>query len=361
MAYMNMTRRAVFKSAAGVAALTALVGVPLAISGLKTSVNAQPAAPAPFPTLPQGRLIPKAPADYTSAMLSGGPGKDGIPSIDSPQFWNIEDANAFLDDDDIVFGLVENGVVRAYPQKILVWHEIVNDVVGGVGLAVTYCPLTGTAIAFERGETEFGVSGRLVNSNLIMFDRDTDTWFPQVLAVGISGPHAGQALVERPIAWTTWARWRAAFPNTEVLSSETGFFRNYGNDPYGGYNALSGYYLPQSSTIFPLMNDDDRFAPKTVFVGARTPDAAIAFRLESLREASRLETEVNGEIFTALYDERLDTGYMFRGKTDASATINGASAYDVTWSGGDAPEPVDAFQAMWFAMTAFYPETVVHV
>ena len=119
-------------------------------------------------------------------MLSGGPGKDGIPSVDSPKYWNVEDANDFLDDGDIVFGLVENGVARAYPQRILVWHEIVNDVVGGVGLAVTYCPLTGTAIAFERGQTEFGVSGRLVNSNLIMFDRDTDTWFPQVLAPSAS-------------------------------------------------------------------------------------------------------------------------------------------------------------------------------
>lgn len=354
MAYTNMTRRAVFQGAAGLATWTALAGLPLAT----TAARAQSAAP--YPILPQGRLIPGAPQDYTAAMLSGGPGKDGIPSIDDPKFWNVEDTNDFLDDGDIVFGLVENGVARAYPQRILVWHEIVNDVVGGVGLAVTYCPLTGTAIAFERGQTEFGVSGRLVNSNLIMFDRDTDTWFPQVLAVGIKGPHIGQALVERPIVWTTWARWKAAFPNTEVLSTETGFFRNYGVDPYGAYNAVSGYYVPQSSTLFPLMNDDDRYPQKTVFVSARTPNASVAFNLDSLREENRLETEVNGEVFTSIYDERLDTGYIFRGKTSASPTINGASAYDVSWSGGEALDPIDAFQAMWFAMTAFYPETKVH-
>jgi hypothetical protein len=135
---------------------------------------------------------------------------------------------------------------RAYPQRILVWHEIVNDTIGGLNLAVTYCPLTGTAIAFERGDTEFGVSGRLVNSNLIMYDRDTDTWFPQVLAIGIQGPHTGSALVERPMVWTTWQRWRAAHPETAVLSTETGFARNYNRDPYGAYNPRSGYYAPDS-------------------------------------------------------------------------------------------------------------------
>lgn len=182
----------------------------------------------------------------------------------------------YLDGGDIVFGLVENGVARAYPQRVLVWHEIVNDTVGGLGLAVTYCPLTGTALAFERAQTEFGVSGRLVNSNLIMYDRDTDTWFPQVLAAGIRGPHRSAALVERPVVWTTWQRWRAAYPDTEVLSTDTGFARNYNRDPYGAYNPRSGYYEPDSSTMFPLMNDDRRFPPKSEFIGARTRDAAVA-------------------------------------------------------------------------------------
>ena len=108
------------------------------------------------------------------------------------------------------------------------------------------------------------------------------------------------------------------------------------------------------------MNDDDRYPLKTVFVSARTPNASVAFNLDSLREENRLKTEVNGEVFTAIYDERFDTGYIFRGNTDATATINGASAYDVSWSGGETPKPIDAFQAMWFAMTAFYPETTVH-
>jgi hypothetical protein len=354
MKNIDISRRALLGHATGLASLAVMSGTPL------LSRSAFAATAAPFPTLTEGRLLPRAPQAYVQAMLSGGPGKDGIPAIDNPQFWDAERASEFLDDGDIVFGLVENGIARAYPQRILVWHEIVNDVVGGTGLAVTYCPLTSTAIAFERGSTEFGVSGRLVNSNLIMYDRESDTWFPQMLAVGTSGPHVGEALVERPIVWTTWGNWRRLYPGTDVLSTDTGFLRNYRNDPYGAYNELKGYYLPESSTLFPLMNDDDRHPPKSMFVFARTPDRSVAFDLATLRTAKRLEVDVGGRVFTALYDERLDTGYVFDGGTAAVPVINGPSALDVTWSGGPAPVPVNAFQAMWFALSAFYPEVVIH-
>ncbi len=335
----GFSRRKILLGTAGVASLGLLAGVPLA-SRWGSASQAVAEGPPPFPTLPEGRLMPREARQYDNAKMSGGPGKDGIPSIDEPQYWSAEEADGYLDGGDVVFGLVENGVVRAYPQRILVWHEIVNDVVGGLGLAVTYCPLTGTAIAFERGETEFGVSGRLVNSNLIMYDRDTDTWFPQVLAIGISGPHRGEALVERPMVWTTWERWRAAHPETEVLSRDTGFARNYNRDPYGQYNPRSGYYEPDSSTMFPLMYEDHRFPLKSVFVGARNTENAVAFRLESLREAGELELQANGETFTARYDEALDTGFIFQGGPDG--------------------EPLNAFEAMWFAWAAFYPESEVH-
>jgi hypothetical protein len=343
----HMTRRAVMTGAAGLAGWAAFGKPALAQGG-------------PYPTLAGGRLMPRKPEDYASAMMSGGPGKDGIPSIDRPKFWDAGRADDYLDGGDVVFGLVENGVARAYPQRILVWHEIVNDTIGGLGLAVTYCPLTGTAIAFERGGTEFGVSGRLVNSNLVMYDRATDTWFPQVLAIGIRGPHTGSALVDRPIVWTTWQRWRDAHPDTEVLSTDTGFARNYNRDPYGAYNPRSGYYAPDSATMFPLMNHDERFPPKSVVLGARTGDAAVAVPLDTLREAGRLELEAEGEIFTALFDAALDTGYVFRGRTDAQAAVDSFGPRGVTWSGGEALEPVNSFEAMWFAWSAFYPETTVH-
>ncbi len=348
----HVTRRVLMTRAAGLASWAAVAGLPLAMPAA--------AGPTPYPTLSQGRLTPREPRDYENAMMSGGPGKDGIPAIDDPSFWDADEADRYLDGGDVVFGLVENGVVRAYPQRILVWHEIVNDAVGGLGLAVTYCPLTGTTVAFERGKTEFGVSGQLVNSNLVMYDRDTDTWFPQVLAVGIRGPHSGEALVERPMVWTTWERWRGAHPDTEVLSTRTGFARNYNRDPYGAYNPPSGYYAPDSSTMFPLMNEDRRFPPKSVVVGARTRGAAVAFSLESLRKGSRLQLEAGGEVFTALYDAALDTGYIFQGRTNAKAKVEAAGPHGVSWSGGAAPEPVNTFQAMWFAWAAFYPETAIH-
>ncbi|MCP4383952.1 MAG: DUF3179 domain-containing protein [Hyphomicrobiales bacterium] len=351
----DLNRRVFLGGAAGLASLTILSGSSLIAR--RTLANEAP----PFPTLAEGRYIPRTPADYADAMLSGGPGKDGIPAIDSPQFWDAERASEYLDDGDIVFGLVENGEARAYPQRILVWHEIVNDVVGGTGLAVTYCPLTGTAIAFERGTTEFGVSGRLVNSNLIMYDRDTDTWFPQILAVGTSGPHVGAALVERPVIWTNWRRWREAYPDTGVLSTETGFLRNYRSDPYGAYNDVSGYYLPDSATLFPLMNDDGRHPPKTIFLLARTTDRSVAFNMEELRATKKIEATADGETFTAIYDDRLDTGYVFSGRTVAVPRIEGPSAFDVNWTGGEALRPINSFLAMWFAVTAFYPETVIHV
>lgn len=349
MTSMNMTRRRMLFGGAGLAFA----------AGISHPFRAR-AASAPYPLLSQGRLTPRDPAEYDAAKLSGGPGKDGIPAIDAPEFWSPEEADGYLDDGDIVFGLVENGVARAYPQRILVWHEIVNDTVGGTGLAVTYCPLTGTAITFERGGTEFGVSGRLVNSNLIMYDRDTDTWFPQILAVGISGPHTGSALVERPMTWTTWERWRATHPDTWVLSTRTGFARNYNRDPYGAYNPRSGYYRPDSDRMFPVMHEDGRLPLKSVVLGARTADAAVAVGKDVLREAGRLELESGGAVFTAIHDSALDTGYVFAGRTQAQASTDGTGPNGVTWSGGDGLTPVNAFEAMWFAWTAFYPETALH-
>jgi hypothetical protein len=334
----------------GVLSSAALAAMPLGVSRARER----------FPIAPDGRLRPQEIGAYERAMMSGGPGKDGIPSIDAPTFWNATDGDRYLDDGDIVFGLVEGGVARAYPQRVLVWHEIVNDSVGGRNLAVTYCPLTGTAIAFERNDTEFGVSGNLVNSNLVMYDRDTDTWFPQVLAVGIRGPLAGAALVERPLVWTTWERWRATHPRTEVLSTSTGFARNYERDPYGGYNPPSGYYHPDSPRLFPVMNDDGRFPPKAMFVAGRTSDTAVAFALASLRERRRLVQDSADGPFTAIYDEALDTGYIFRGAGDARASVDTSAIAAVRWTGGTALEPVNTFQAMWFAWAAFYPDSAVH-
>src|SRR5919106_4571490 len=164
--------------------------------------------------------------DFTKNIQSGGPPKDGIPPIDRPKYVSAAESEKFLKPNDIVFGLDYQGVVKAYPQKILVWHEIVNDEVKGEKIAITYCPLTGSAVGF-RGRSRdgamftFGTSGKLVNSNLLMYDRETDSRWPQILGTAIDGKSKGAVLEEIPLVWTHWSRWRRRHPDTVVLSTDT--------------------------------------------------------------------------------------------------------------------------------------------
>jgi hypothetical protein len=177
-----------------------------------------------------------------------------------------------------------------YPQRIMVRHEVINDTVGGLPVAITYCPLVGDILAIERGDTTFGVSGRIVNSNLTLFNRKNGAHVPQMLSIWIDGPMAGRALVEHPVAWTTWDRWRALHPDTAVMCPPPGgAFANY-TDPYGGYNPLHGYYLPDRPPMFPPLHVDERFPPKRIFIGARTPDRAVAFDLAGNTRPSRRPT-----------------------------------------------------------------------
>jgi len=159
------------------------------------------------PTAEETLPLPMAPEELESRAVSGGPPKDGIPSIDDPSFVGPDDAG-FLDPGDPVFGVARNGVVEACPQEILVQHEIVNDRLGDLPVAVTYCPPTGTVQGFERGETTFGVSGRLIDNNLVIYDRATEAWWPQILATSIPGKWNADprtsSLREFGLVWTTW-------------------------------------------------------------------------------------------------------------------------------------------------------------
>jgi len=317
------------------------------------------------PTADARLPLPDEPAALREAAVSGGPPKDGIPAIDDPQFVGA-DATDFLDPGDPVFGVARDGAVKAYPQKILVHHEICNDHLGETPVAVTYCPLTGTAQGFERGETTFGVSGRLLNANLIMYDRATETWWPQLLATAIPGPWNDdppiESLREVRLVWTTWERWRGQHPETRVLSTETGHARNYGRDPYGRYNPRGGYYA-NDLTLFDPLHEDDRYDPKTVVLGSRTPDGAAAFHKGRLREAGTLRGEVGGSPVVAVYDERLDTGYAYRNPDERAVDLQDGDAQlgGETHSPRELPlEPVYTFDVMWFAWAGYYPETSVH-
>ncbi|AZH26121.1 DUF3179 domain-containing protein [Haloplanus aerogenes] len=298
-----------------------------------------------------------------AATVSGGPPKDGIPSVDEPSVVDAS-AAAFLRDEEIVVGVARGEAVRAYPRKILVHHEIVNDRLDGVPVSVTYCPLTGTVLGFERGATTFGVSGNLVNSNLVMYDRATDSRWPQVLATAIDGPLTGRSLREFDVVWTTWRQWRARYPETEVLSEDTGYVRNYGVDPYGSYGPKRGYYARQS-TMFEPLTTDDRLQPKTTVLGVRTGAGATAVQSSWLAREGVVDAAVGDERFAFVHDPALDSGFAYRVPADVPVAADGED--DRIRVDGD-PHAPDALpferahgiEAMWFAWAGFYPETDLH-
>jgi len=192
-------------------------------------------------------------------IFDGGPGKDGIPALTNPKFIKGPDAD-YLEDDDLVLGFVDGDEARAYPHKILDWHEIINDQIGEVHISVTYCPLTGTGMAWNReinGKlTTFGVSGLLYNSNLIPYDRETDSNWSQMRLDCVNGKLKGSEVETFPLVETTWGIWKEMYPSTFVLSSQTGHTRDYGRYPYGGYRT------DHNLLIFPVSNKDERISAK---------------------------------------------------------------------------------------------------
>ncbi len=297
--------------------------------------------------------------ELRNALMDGGPPPDGIPSIDDPSFVEPAEAPDTLDDGDPIFGVVMDGEAVAYPQYILVWHEIVNHDIGGTPVCITYCPLTGTAQGFYRGDLEFGVSGMLVNSNLVMFDRETDSLFPQVLAWGIEGEFEEEFLNEFRIVWTTWERWREQYPETKLLSESTGFPRNYGADPYGRYNPVGGYYESER-LLFPALSDDGTLHPKEMVLGARVEEGALAVQKTVLAEENIIEETVDHRRFVFVYDPALDSGWCYVPADEVEVeyeegeyVVDGESGY----AADELPfDEVLVMDAMWFAWAGYYPE-----
>ncbi|MFW5905202.1 MAG: DUF3179 domain-containing protein [bacterium] len=314
-----------------------------------------PPGDAELPLAETGYVLGDDLETYADFMMSGGPPPDGIPSIDEPRFIDAEEAD--LDPGDMVIGFHHEGEAKAYPQNIMVHHEIVNDQVGGLNVAVTYCPLTATAQGFERGSTTLGVSGQLLNSNLVMYDRESESYFSQIIATGLTGQHRGRALVEVNVIWTTWERWVEAHPETQVLSDRTGHLRNYSRDPYGRYNPLGGYYA-QDRTFFPLLHQSDRRHAKEMVVGGRTQERAAHFVLEELAEEGVQQTER----FLAVYDPVYHTGYIYALDGDRpDVVLEGDGRYRMdgdVYRAGELPLPaVIPVEAFFFAWHAFYPES----
>src|SRR5918994_4631726 len=225
-------------------------------------------------------------------IVSGGPAPDGIPSIDSPKFVSVIEGNKFLKDPDKVVGINLNGDIRAYPLQILVWHEIVNDNVSGVPVAVTYCPLCFTNQVFKRtvNDTviEFGTSGKLYNSNLVMYDRTSKSLWSQAMAEGIVGKYAGTKLERVPFDVAYWKEWKQLYPDSKILSRDTGSNRPYGVDPYGDY-------YTNSDVLFPVSNKDNRLGLKEIVVGFENKGQYKAYKLQEIENKKVINDQINSK------------------------------------------------------------------
>jgi len=267
-------------------------------------------------------------------ILSGGPPKDGIPAILNPVFIKAAQAG-FLQDQDRILGLVEEGEAKAYPIKILNWHEIVNDTLGGKPVLVTYCPLCGTGIGFHpvvNGRLlTFGVSGLLYKSDMVMYDHQTESLWSQISMEAIVGSMTGATLPHIFLEHTTWGAWRRAHPTTQVLSTKTGFVRDYDRDPYLGY-------AQRADLMFPVLPKDSRFHPKEWVLGLTVEGVAKAYPFSELKKAKNpLHDKVQGQRFTI----------QFQTDTQSALALNADG------------KRVPTVMAFWFAWYAFHPETKI--
>jgi hypothetical protein len=327
-------------------------------------------------------------------LLPGGPPPDGIPPIDHPRFLRVADVN-FLSPQEPVLAVEVHGQAKAYPLQILIWHEIVNDVVGGEPLAVTYCPLCNTGIAWRRpmmnGKTlTFGTSGKLYHSNLVMYDRQTNSFWPQVLGEAVVGPLTGTKLDFVATQILSWQDWRNEHPDGLVLSQKTGFARDYGVNPYGGYD----------SSGFPFLFDgepDDRLHPLARVLGIAAGGDLVAFpylTLEDLAVGGRaaVNATVGGEPVVILWQagtvsavddqqipESRDVGAVggfgrrLGGHTlSFTATASGfvdeqtGSLWSISGRAVSGPlsgkvlPPVVAIDSFWFDWASFHPNTRIY-
>ncbi len=308
-------------------------------------------------------------------IVSGGPAPDGIPSIDNPKFVSVAEADKYLENSELVVGLNVNGDIRAYPLQILVWHEIVNDNIGGSPIAVTYCPLCFTNQVFNRtinGQSvEFGTSGKLYNSNLVMYDRTSKSLWSQALGQGIVGKYAGIKLERIPFDVAFWREWKQLYPDTKVLSRDTGSTRPYGADPYGNY-------YTNNDLFFPVSNKDDRLGLKEIVVGLENGGQYRAYKLQQIEDTNIINDEINGKsitlfsihpamvrVFDSIVDgQKLDFQYnknssKITDKQSGSKWNLEGIAIKGSMKGKHLTRlPFD--EGFWFEWVAFHPETDVY-
>jgi len=261
----------------------------------------------------------------------GGPARDGIPALSFPQFIKPDEAK-FLNAEDVILGLSLNSIHKAYPVKILNWHELVNDRFGDDSVVVSFCPLCGTGMAFlskiDQQTYTFGVSGLVYNSNVLFYDRETESLWSQVLGKAISGSTQGKRLKMLPLTQTTWHMWLEEHPETLVLSQDTGYSRDYSVNPYEGYDKSRAIY-------FSIGEQNQKYHPKELVVGVKFNGIQKAYPFAELSKGqSPLVDTVGNKSFTVEFD----------------AARKSATVLD---QNGDIYPSVITY---WFAWYAFYPQ-----
>ena len=281
-------------------------------------------------------------SDFTGAkvksedLLQGCHGKDCIPAISNPKFDNVGDV-AWLADEDTVLTISHKGINRAYPQKIMNWHEIINDTVASDPIAITFCPLCGSAVAFERKVdeviTEFGVSGKLHNSDLVMYDRYEGNLWQQITGEALVGPAARRNEKLRPVllSTTTWGEWKTDHPNGEVLSRDTGHNRNYDQYPYGTYEENDELY-------FGVKGLNKQLQIKTVVYGIEIGNLAKAYPEDVINNRQTIEDKIGT---TPILIERTSSG-------------------EVKVTNTQTDEEIIPLRLFWFAWAAFHPDTELY-
>lgn len=274
-------------------------------------------------------------------IKQGGPPRDGIPAINSPRFIPASEAATFMHEDDRVIGLDINGLARAYPVKILNYHEIVNDKINGQGILISYCPLCGTAMAFDSNvagrDLKFGVSGLLYNSDVLMYDQQTESLWSQILGRAISGPARGTRLQSIPVVHTNWRGWLQTHPQSSVLSTQTGYTRDYSENPYARYNKSKRLW-------FPVTHRDKRYSRKEWVIGLEMngvtrvwPFSELDRIWEQVPQKEYVDDSINGQPVRIHYQPHNRSAWI---TTGSGQVLNGISAF-------------------WFAWIAFHPDSEV--
>jgi hypothetical protein len=322
-------------------------------------------------------------------IVSGGPPKDGIPALDRPRFQSVREARRWLSDQEPVAVVRIAGEVKAYPLQILIWHEIVNDEVGGAPVTVTFCPLCNTTLAFERAFDgrilDFGTTGRLRHSDMVMYDRQTESWWQQATGEGIVGEYAGEKLAFVPAPVLSWREVRTRLPEARVLSRDTGHERPYGRNPYEGYDRRRG---PIAS--FFQGPRDDRLPAMERVVALEAGGQPLAIPFSVMEERKVMALTLDGDPVVVFWSpgtaSAVDAGQMATGR-DVGSTAVFSSVLEgrhltfgaggdgtfrdretgSTWTlAGDAVagplkgrslEPLPHGNHFWFAWAAFKPET----